>query len=92
MTDTKSKSPERVSIEALLGRPLPDGMVEDAAGLARAAQAAAQTAGAGLPFDARDPTGFTAVLESLGPDRGASLKARGVKPARPGAAKDNGRG
>ena len=67
MSDPKPKTPERESLEALLRIPLPEGMVADAAGLARTAAAAARAAAAGLPLAARDPTGFLAVLESLGP-------------------------
>lgn len=68
MADPKLKTPAHESLEALLRIPLPAGMVEDAAGLARTTAAAAGAAAAGLPFDARDPAGFIAVLESLGPD------------------------
>jgi hypothetical protein len=68
MSDPKAKSPERESLEALLRIPLPDGMVEDAAGLARTTTAVARAVAAGLPLAARDPTDFLAVLESLGPE------------------------
>ena len=68
MTEAKPKTPERESLEALLRIPLPDEMVEDATGLARTTAAVARAAAASLPLDARDPTGFLAVLESLGPD------------------------
>ncbi len=68
MADPEAKTPEHASLETLLRIPLPAAMVEDAAALARTAAAAARKAAAGLPFDARDPTGFLEVLESLGPD------------------------
>jgi len=68
MTEAKPKMPERESLEALLRIPLPDEMVEDAAGLARTTAAVARAAAAPLPLAARDPTDFLVVLESLGPD------------------------
>lgn len=67
MADPEAKSPERESLEALLRILLPEAMVADAAELARTAAQAARKAAARLPFDARDPTGFLDVLESLGP-------------------------
>ena len=83
MAKPKAKTPEHESLEALLRIPLAAGMVEDAAGLARAATAAAGAAAAGISLDAREPTGFLAVLESLAPERGASNVARGDSPAHP---------
>jgi hypothetical protein len=70
MSDPEAKSPEHESLEALLRIPLPEAMVEDATALARTAAAAARQAAARLPLDARDPTGFLEVLESLGPETG----------------------
>ena len=66
MAEPKAKTPEHQSLETLLRIPLQAGMVEDAAGLARNAAAAAEAAARGLSLDQRDPAGFLAVLESLG--------------------------
>lgn len=62
MTDARAR------LEAYLGIPLPDGMVEDASALAEAASAHARAAAAALK-EPRDADGFLAVLESLADDR-----------------------
>ncbi len=77
MADPQSKSPERAALEALLRIPLPEAMVADAGSLVHAATAAARAQAADLPLDARDPSGFLAVLESLAPEGGAEDNKRG---------------
>lgn len=73
----------RAFLESRLRVPLADAMVAEAAGLARSVADAAHRAAAALPADARDPTGFGEILESLAPEGGASLKTRGDSPAPP---------
>lgn len=58
MTDARAR------LEAYLGIPLPDGMVEDARALAEAASARAHAAAAKLK-EPREAEEFLAVLESL---------------------------
>ncbi|MEK7244981.1 MAG: hypothetical protein AAB223_03065 [Pseudomonadota bacterium] len=77
MSDSQLKPPEHAALEALLRIPLPGGMVEDAGTLVRAATPAARAAAAGMPLDARDPTDFLAVLESLGLEHDPEAAKRG---------------
>lgn len=67
MTRPDAPDSARATLEKLLGMPLAEGFVEEAAGLARAVADTARQAAAALPPEARDPTGFLDVLESLGP-------------------------
>jgi len=57
---------DRARLESVLRIPLSETMVDEAAGLARSVAEAAHKAAAPLSHEARDPTGFLDMLESLG--------------------------
>ncbi len=57
---------DRARLESVLRIPLSETMADEAAGLARSVAEAAHKAAAPLAHEARDPTGFLDMLESLG--------------------------